>query len=38
VPQGFLKPGKEYTLGIGAVAKGGNVSFVETSFTTAAQR
>jgi hypothetical protein len=35
VPDGFLRPGMEYDLGIGTVSKGGNVSFVETSFTTA---
>ncbi len=35
VPDGFLRPGTEYDLGIGTVSKGGNVSFVETSFTTA---
>ncbi len=38
VPEGFLRPGKEYALGIGAVNKGGNVSFVETSFTTSAPK
>lgn len=35
VPQGFLTPGKEYQLGIGTVSKEGNISFIETSFTTA---
>ena len=35
VPNGILLPGKEYTLGLGTVAEDGNVSFVETSFTTA---
>ena len=35
VPNGFLVPGKEYQLGIGTVTPNGNVSFVETSFTTA---
>ena len=34
VPNGFLLPGKEYHLGIGTVTSEGNVSFVETSFTT----
>jgi hypothetical protein len=34
VPNGFLIPGKEYRLGIGTVTGKGNVSFVETSFTT----
>jgi hypothetical protein len=31
-------PGTEYTLGIGTVSKDGNVSFIETSFTTAAAK
>jgi hypothetical protein len=35
VPDGFLRPGTEYELGIGTVSEAGNVSFVETSFTTA---
>lgn len=35
VPRGFLVPGAEYDLGIGTVSKEGNISFVETSFTTA---
>jgi hypothetical protein len=35
VPDGFLRPGTEYDLGIGTVSERGNVSFVETSFTTA---
>jgi len=35
VPDGFLRPGMEYQLGIGAVTKEGNISFVETTFTTA---
>ena len=35
VPDSFLLPGKEYTLGIGTVMRGGNASYVETSFTTA---
>lgn len=35
VPDGFLLPGKEYTLGIGTVMRAGNASYVETSFTTA---
>jgi hypothetical protein len=35
VPDGFLRPGTEYDLGIATVSAGGNVSFVETSFTTA---
>src|SRR5262245_42165677 len=37
VPDGFLVPGREYDLGVGTVSKDGNVSFVETSFTTAAK-
>jgi hypothetical protein len=35
VPAGFLRPGTEYELGIATVSEAGNVSFVETSFTTA---
>jgi hypothetical protein len=35
VPDGFLIPGKEYQIGIGTVSEAGNISFVETSFTTA---
>ena len=35
VPDGFLLPGKEYQLGIGTVTEDGNISFIETSFTTA---
>ncbi len=35
VPEGFLAPGTEYMLGIGAVTNEGNVSYVETAFTTA---
>ena len=35
VPDGFLLPGTEYQLGIGTVTAGGNISFVETTFTTA---
>lgn len=38
VPNGFLLPGTEYMLGIGAVTKEGNISFVETTFTTAGKR
>ena len=34
VPNGFLIPETEYLLGIGAMAKSGNISFVETTFTT----
>lgn len=35
VPDGFLQPGTEYKLAIGTVAKDGNSSFIEASFTTA---
>ena len=35
VPDGFLVPGGEYKLAIGTVAKDGNSSFIETTFTTA---
>jgi hypothetical protein len=35
VPDGFLKPGTEYQLAIGTVARNGNASFVENGFTTA---
>jgi hypothetical protein len=35
VPRGFLAPGTEYDLGIATMTKEGNISFVETSFTTA---
>ena len=35
VPDGFLQPGTEYKLEIGTVAKDGNSSFIETTFTTA---
>lgn len=35
VPDGFLLPGTEYTLGIGAETAEGNASYIETSFTTA---
>jgi hypothetical protein len=34
VPEGFLRPGKEYRLGLGTVARGGNASFLEATFTT----
>lgn len=34
VPNGFLSHGKEYTLSIGTVGRDGNISFVETSFST----
>ena len=35
VPNGFLLPGTEYKLGIGSVTDEGNISVVETTFTTA---
>jgi hypothetical protein len=35
VPNGFLRAGTTYQLGIGTVTRGGNSSFVETTFTTA---
>jgi hypothetical protein len=35
VPDGFLLPGTEYQLGVGVVTEEGNISFVETTFTTA---
>lgn len=35
VPDGFLLPATEYTLGLGTMTKEGNVSFVETWFKTA---
>jgi len=34
VPNGFLLPGMEYQVAIGTVSGEGNISFVETSFTT----
>jgi hypothetical protein len=38
VPNGFLLPGTEYQLGIGTVSTEGNISFVETTFTTAGKK
>jgi hypothetical protein len=35
VPQGFLVPGRQYHLAIGTVTREGNISYVETTFTTA---
>lgn len=35
VPSGFLLPGTEYELSIGTVTADGNISLVETTFTTA---
>lgn len=37
VPIGFLKAGHEYQLGLGTISAAGNISYVETSFTTAAR-
>jgi hypothetical protein len=34
VPEGFLRPGKEYRLGLGTLARGGNAAYVEAGFTT----
>lgn len=34
VPDGFLRPGTEYKLAVGTVSREGNISLVETSFTT----
>lgn len=38
VPGGFLLPGMEYQLGIGTVTDEGNISYVETMFTTAGEK
>ena len=38
VPDGLLKPGTEYKLELGTVARDGNRSFVETSFKTAGKK
>jgi hypothetical protein len=35
VPDGFLRAGTEYQVGLGTVNREGNISFVETSLTTA---
>jgi hypothetical protein len=35
VPRGFLRAGTEYTISIGTISQKGNVSFVESAFTTA---
>ncbi len=35
VPDGFLLPGTEYEVSVGTMMDGGNISFVETTFTTA---
>jgi hypothetical protein len=34
VPQGFLVPGRQYNIAIGTVTREGNISYVETAFTT----
>lgn len=34
VPDNFLVPNTEYQLGLGTVMEGGNISFIETTFTT----
>ena len=34
VPDGFLVPGKKYTLAVGTVTREGNITYVETTFTT----
>ena len=34
VPNGFLLPGKEYSIGIGTVTASGNATFSETTFST----
>ena len=38
VPEGFLRAGKAYKFAIGTIAKDGNRSFIEGSFTTARAR
>jgi hypothetical protein len=38
VPDGFLQPGTEYKLAVGAVSREGNSSLVEADFTTAAKK
>lgn len=38
VPDGFLQPDTEYMLGIGTVSREGNISYVETSFTTTGRK
>jgi hypothetical protein len=37
VPDGFLKPETQYTMGIGTVTNTGNASYIEGFFTTAAK-
>jgi len=37
VPDGFLRAGTEYQLAVGTVSHEGNISFVETTFTTAGE-
>jgi hypothetical protein len=38
VPEGFLRPATQYKLAIGTVSGKGNISFVETTFTTAGKQ
>jgi hypothetical protein len=38
VPDGFLAPGTQYEISIGTMSHEGNISFVETSFTTAGKK
>jgi hypothetical protein len=38
VPDGFLRPGTKYELGIGSVGDDGNISFVESTFTTTGKK
>jgi hypothetical protein len=38
IPEGFLRPAQAYTVAIGTVAKDGNRSFIEGSFTTGRAR
>jgi hypothetical protein len=38
VPDGFLLSGTQYELSIGTVTDAGNISFVETTFTTAGKK
>lgn len=35
VPAGFLMPGKQYELSLGTITEEGNITFVETTFSTA---
>jgi hypothetical protein len=38
VPHGFLQPATEYKIGLGTESREGNISFIETSFTTSAAK